>query len=203
MPLTRPKSAAVADSAAPQSFHPDPELSEQISQMAERALTRVAIDGAVLGARARITDLEGEVAQLRAEAQWREAGWVEERTELLVRVHNAQLETTAERARLEQSQFDVLELEDEMQCARTALEATRTALTTMTVQSDTRLEQIQSIEEEVVQLREQLLERERVLGAMWQTLQEYRSQGPIHRLLRRPGLPDATATLLISTDETA
>ena len=69
----------------------------------------------------------------------------------------------------------------------------------MTAQRDAQREQLESFEEEVKKLHIQLMEHERVLGAMWQSLQEYRAQGPIHRFLRRPGLPDANAPVLIGS----
>ncbi len=200
MPLTRP--ASPADSPAESGvFHPDPELSEQISRMTQQALTRVALDGAVLSARSQIVSLEQEVAQLRAESQWRAAGWAEERDELQSDIHTAQLDAAEQRTRLEQSHLDIMELEDELTCTRTALEEDRLALAAVTALGESQREQLTSAESELASLRAQLLERERVMGAMWQTLQEYRAQGPIHRLLRRPGLPDQEAPLILGTLE--
>jgi chromosome segregation ATPase len=199
MPLIQSSTNQAALPAEPDVFHPDPELSDQLAQLTERALTKVAVDGAVQSARARIDALEREVAQLRAEAQWREAGWEEERSELRGLVHSAQLETTEQRSRQEQAQLDVMELEDELRCVRKSLDETRLKLSALTASNAVQLEQFVSNESVTERLREQLLERERVLGAMWQTLQEYRAQGPIHRFLRPPGLPDSQATLLIDT----
>lgn len=197
MPLTQSRPNHAAAPAESDIFHPDPELSEQLAQLTERALTKVAVDGAVQSARTRIDALEQEVAQLRAEAQWREAGWEEERAEMRAQVHAAQLETTEQRSRLEQAQLDVMEIEDELRCVREALDTARLKISAMAASSAGQLEQLVSNETTTERLREQLLERERVLGAMWQTLQEYRAQGPIHRFLRPPGLPDSQATLLI------
>lgn len=198
MPLTRPVSPAdsPADSGV---FHPDPELSEQISRMTQQALSQVAVDGAVQSARSRVSALEQEVAQLRAEAQWREAGWAEERDELQSDIHTAQLDAAEQRTRLEQSHLDIMELEDELTCTRNALEEDRLALAAVTALGESQREQLAAAEAVIADLRAQLLERERVMGAMWQTLQEYRAQGPIHRLLRRPGLPDQEAPRLLST----
>lgn len=200
MPLTQTSPDETAQPKEPDVFHPDPELSDQLAQLTERALTKVAVDGAVQTARARIGELEQEVAQLRAEAQWREAGWEEERAELRTLVHNAKLETTEQRSRTEQAQLDVMELEDELRCIRASLDETRLKLSALTATNAVQLEQFSSNESVTARLREQLLERERVLGAMWQTLQEYRAQGPIHRFLRPPGLPDSQTTLLIETE---
>jgi chromosome segregation ATPase len=201
MPLTKPltPSSSSADTPQPEVFHPDPELSEQISRMTERALTQVAVHGAVQSARSRVVALEREVAQLRAEAQWREAGFEEERAELRSGVHIAELETTEQRTRLEQAHLDVMELEDELSCVRAAMEVTQRSLTTLTAQAEATRERLLAVEAENLRLREQLMERERVLGAMWQTLKEYRAQGPIHRLLRRPELPEAQAPRLPGT----
>jgi len=199
MPLIQSCSNQTVETAESEVFHPDPDLSEQLAQLTERALTKVAVDGAVQSAHARINDLEQEVAQLRAEAQWREAGWEEERAEMRTLVHKAKLETTEQRSRMEQAQLDVMELEDELRCVRVSLDEARLKISAMTASSTAQLAQLVSNETVTERLREQLLERERVLGAMWQTLQEYRAQGPIHRFLRPPGLPDSNATMLIDT----
>jgi len=202
MPLTHHASPVAADPLAESTvFHPDPELSEQISRMTAQALSEVAVSGAVQSARSRVSELEQEVALLRAEAQWREAGWSEERGELQSEIHTAQLDTTELRTRLEQSHLDIMEMEDELTCSRAALQSERLALAAVTAQGETQREQLAAFEAELTTLRTQLMERERVLGAMWQTLQEYRAQGPLHRLLRRPGLPDQEAPRLIGTVE--
>ena len=70
MPLIQSCSNQTVETTESEVFHPDPDLSEQLAQLTERALTKVAVDGAVQSAHARINDLEQEVAQLRAEAQW-------------------------------------------------------------------------------------------------------------------------------------
>jgi chromosome segregation ATPase len=182
--------------SAPRSFHPDPGLSEQLAQMTARALGQVAADSAVQRAQAQIASLEASVEQLRAEAQWREAGWAAERTELLSRVHRAELETTQQRTRLEQAQLDIVELEDEARCTQDALEEAKTAVAAMTERSKASSEQLSRAGAETEQLHAQLLERERLLGAMWQTLRTYRAQGPLQRFLRRPDIPDATPKLI-------
>ena len=107
------------------------------------------------------------------------------------------IETTEQRARTEQAQLDVMELEDELRCVRASLDETRLKLSALAARSTAQREQLTSGVAVTEQLRDQLMERERVLGAMWQSLQEYRAQGPIHRFLRPPGLPESQTTLLI------
>ena len=60
MPLIQSSTNQAALPAEPDVFHPDPELSDQLAQLTERALTKVAVDGAVQSARARIDALERE-----------------------------------------------------------------------------------------------------------------------------------------------
>lgn len=178
---------------------PDADLSETLDPPApafRSRLARATAEGALRIARERISQLEEEVAQLRAEAQWREGAWTEERATLRDRLHQAELRAARADARVEEIRSVQMDWEVERQlfeeqvrhitAIHNVAEQNLAALYARLQEKDS---QISSFRQDTQQLQRNLFERERVLGAMWQTLKDYRALSPMGRLLQRPPIP--------------
>jgi len=182
---------------------PDPELSEQLYADDSAQLVRTATTaGALLSAQQRIASLESEVAQLRAEAQWKEAVWNEERASLQARIHDVELESARKQTRLELQLVEQNRMRQQTERALTDLGYAEREISALRAKLTAQKDRIQLHIIGTHQLQEQLLERERIVGALWQTLREYRSLGFLQRLFRRPQLPskDKNARLLLNED---
>ncbi|MEL6349607.1 MAG: hypothetical protein AAFV53_41270 [Myxococcota bacterium] len=174
-------------------FVPDPELSER--------LARATAEGALDVAKQRISRLEEEVAQLRAEAQWRDAVWQEERMTLQKRLHHAEVIAARRQERIESLKSAQMDWKVEKQLFEeqvrhmTAIHhATEQEIAVLNTRLQERDMQLLETRGQMRQQQEQLLDQERLLGAMWQTLKEYRSLGPVGRMLQRPHLAIAQET---------